>query len=531
MSANRIAATYDYTDEQGKLLFQLVRFEPKEFRQRQPDGKGGWVWNLQGVYRVLYRLPQLLAASPERTVFLVEGEKDVHSLEALGLLATTNPMGAGKWEPVYSEWLSGRRVVILPDNDEAGEHHAGLVARALIGVAAAVFVVRLPGLPAKGDVSDWLANPANDKEALFRLLQSAVALRAPDPAPNPSTPLVHCLQDLKAQPVSWLWPGYLPCGKLVLIDGDPGQGKSLLTLDLAARLTRGDSWPDGRSSGGPGNVVLVSCEDGVEDTIVPRLIDLGARLDRIFSYQGTSIEEARSSLPCFPRDAQQLADIVRAKQARLVIIDPLMAFLAMGVNSINDQSVRQALLPLARLAEETGTAVVIVRHLNKTGGSKAVYRGSGSIGIVGTARMSYLVARDPDDADSRVLACVKSNLGLQPPSLAFQINNDQGVRLHWQGGTELSADDLVGQGIKGPNPRERAKEFLRTALSKGRCTFADLESSARLQGLTPRTLERARAEMPTIRIVREQGTSYWTMGGEDSIEDFWRRLEEKGPRK
>lgn len=153
----RIVASYDYTDEDGALLYQAVRYEPKEFRQRRPDGKGKWIYSLGDVRRVLYRLPELLAADPERVVFLVEGEKDADNLRALGLVATCNAMGAGKWEDTYTDTLAGRRVVLLPDNDEPGRKHRDKVTAALAGRVAELRVVDLPNLPDKGDVSDWLA--------------------------------------------------------------------------------------------------------------------------------------------------------------------------------------------------------------------------------------------------------------------------------------------------------------------------------------------------------------------------------------
>lgn len=153
----RIVAEYDYRDEQGARLYQSVRMLPKDFRQRRPGEGGGWEWNLQGVRRVLYRLPELLAAPKGTTVYVVEGEKDVDALTCLGLVATTNVGGAGKWRPEYGDALRGRPVVILPDNDDAGAAHGLMVAKALGGIAASTKVVQLPGLPSKGDVSDWLA--------------------------------------------------------------------------------------------------------------------------------------------------------------------------------------------------------------------------------------------------------------------------------------------------------------------------------------------------------------------------------------
>ena len=156
-NGKRIVAEYSYVDECGTLLYQAVRMDPKDFRQRSPDGNGGWKWKLNGARRVLYRLPELLAADPSLVVFVAEGEKDCNSLAALDLVATCNVGGAGKWRGEYGEHLAGRKVVILPDNDEPGRKHARQVAASLTGKAASVKVLELSGLPEKGDVSDWLA--------------------------------------------------------------------------------------------------------------------------------------------------------------------------------------------------------------------------------------------------------------------------------------------------------------------------------------------------------------------------------------
>lgn len=174
-----IVATYDYRDEQGTLLFQAVRFNPKGFSQRQPDGQGGWMYNLRGVRRVLYRLPDLLRELKTRSIasiFICEGEKDVDLLWKKGLLATTSPMGAGKWRDEYTEFLQDYEgsieTVILPDNDDAGRSHAETVARSFHGKAI-VKVIELPGLPPKGDVTDWF-NTGGDAETLCVLAERAV---------------------------------------------------------------------------------------------------------------------------------------------------------------------------------------------------------------------------------------------------------------------------------------------------------------------------------------------------------------------
>lgn len=153
----RMMAAYDYKDESGAVLYQACRYSPKGFKQRATNPSGGWTWSMEGVRRVLYRLPELLAADPSATIFVAEGEKDVDALIKLGLVATCNVGGAGSWKDEYSDVLTGRNVVVLPDNDQKGRDHADHVVRSLQGKAATIKVVALPDLPPKGDVSDWLA--------------------------------------------------------------------------------------------------------------------------------------------------------------------------------------------------------------------------------------------------------------------------------------------------------------------------------------------------------------------------------------
>jgi putative DNA primase/helicase len=174
-----IVATYDYHDSQGNLLFQVYRTADKRFFQGRPDGKGGRVYGLDGVEPVPYRLPQVIqAVQAGGTVLIPEGEKDVNNLVELGLTATCNPMGAGKWRDRYSDYLSGASVVILPDNDEPGRRHAEEVARSLHGKATSVKVLELPNLPEKGDVSDWL-EAGGTKEGLLLLAAQALEYEPP----------------------------------------------------------------------------------------------------------------------------------------------------------------------------------------------------------------------------------------------------------------------------------------------------------------------------------------------------------------
>ena len=185
-----IVAEYNYTDEAGKLLFQVVRYVPKGFAQRRPDGNGGWVWGLGNTRRVLYRLPELIkAVSAGKTICIVEGEKPADALANIGVPATCSPMGAGKWRDEYSKYLANANVVILPDNDTPGELHQTMVAKSLDGVAARVRVLRLAGIPDGGDVYDWLKAGGNAKQ-LAQAVKLADEAVGPDEARLEEAPRV-----------------------------------------------------------------------------------------------------------------------------------------------------------------------------------------------------------------------------------------------------------------------------------------------------------------------------------------------------
>jgi len=236
---------------------------------------------------VIYKLPELLAADTSDTVYVVEGEKDADQLAALGLVTTTNPQGAGKWREEYTAPLVGRRVVILPDNDKAGSDHVRMAARSLIGKASSVKVLELPGLLLKGDVSDYLAH-GGARDSLIELAQRCPEWveRAED-GEHTSRALVTRVSDVETKPVDWLWPDRIPLGKFTLFQGDPCVGKSFETLDIAARVSTGNGWPDSPDSRAvPGDAILLSAEDDVADAIRSRLEAAGADLSRVHVISG-----------------------------------------------------------------------------------------------------------------------------------------------------------------------------------------------------------------------------------------------------
>jgi hypothetical protein len=313
-----------------------------------------------------------------------------------------------------------------------------------------------------------------------------------------------CIADVPAEPVRWLWPGRIPLGKLTVLDGDPGVGKSTLMLTIAAKVTTGSPFPDGTCPE-PADVILLSAEDEIADTIRPRLAAAGADLTRAWVLPDVREEGEPPRPPELPRDLDRLEAMTKDRAAALVVIDPLMAFLAGQVDAHRDQDVRRVLASMAAMAARTRAAVVIVRHMNKSAGGNPLYRGGGSIGIVGAARAGLLAAPDPDDDGRRVLAMTKSNLAAMPEALAYRLVTDDlhGVaRVVWDGVTPHTAAELLRVRRDGPDDqapaRSDAEKVLREILSDGPVPAKEVKALARDAGIAERTLDRAREAIGAV---------------------------------
>ncbi len=328
--------------------------------------------------------------------------------------------------------------------------------------------------------------------------------------------LLSSVSQLQARPVDWLWPWRLALGKPAILEGDPGLGKSLVALDLCARLSRGLPFPDGSAGPGPANALILSAEDNNADTIAPRLTALGADLERVFVLHRER-REARKLLS-LPTVTAPVEEALVRTGARLVVIDPITSFLDRRVNLASDPSVRAALEPLEQLAEKYAVAVWLIRHLNKNGGRRALYRGLGSIAFVAACRSAWLAAAVPGEAGRCVLAQVKNNLAAAQPSLVYvpQTEESGQVGLTWQGTSTWTAEQLQAAAARPavPGPRERAGEFLHAFLKDGPHTTREILAAARQQRLTARTLRRAKRDLE-VRSVRAwaggQRLSYWLL--------------------
>ncbi|HEV3257462.1 MAG TPA: AAA family ATPase [Gemmataceae bacterium] len=338
--------------------------------------------------------------------------------------------------------------------------------------------------------------------------------------PDDRSPRVRAFSQMVSRPVEWLWPNWLPLGKLALFEGDPGLGKSLITLDLCARLSTGKPLPDGSPGPGPCNCLLFSAEDGGEDTIRPRLEAAGADMDRIFGFYRDG-DDLTAPL-CLPSQAGALDDILTQTRARLVVLDPITAFLDPGVQIASDPSVRRALFPLQRLAVKHRCVFELMRHLNKTGGGVALYRGMGSIAFTACCRCIWLVDEDPTDPTRSILAQVKASLAGRPPSLAYSLPppGTPIPTVTWLGTSDLTADQLLAGPAKvpPPSPRQRASEFLAAVLEDGPLTSREIWAAAQEHDLAERTLQRVKDELG-IRSVRvylgKKQLSYWLLPGQE----------------
>lgn len=307
------------------------------------------------------------------------------------------------------------------------------------------------------------------------------------------------LADVQPERVEWLWQGWLPRGKPVTLDGDPGLGKSTLSDEMAAVVTTGGTWPDGSKCAYPGAVLLMSAEDGLADTVRPRLDAAGADVTRVHSIDGMSTVDESGEVVLRPptlADVVGLEDAIIRTDARLLVVDVIMAYLPSGTDSHRDQDIRRVLSRLSAVADRTGCTVLLLRHLNKAKGSDPLYRGGGSIGIVGAARAGMLVAADPDDPERRVLASVKSNLGPPPDSLTYRLvgAGDHGVaRVQWEGSTNHTARTLLAEPHDDDSvAATEAEQWLHDYLTEqGAASSKVAKADAAKAGIRERTLQRA----------------------------------------
>ena len=287
------------------------------------------------------------------------------------------------------------------------------------------------------------------------------------------------MSDVQAEKVEWLWEPYIPFGKISIIQGDPGEGKTTMALAVAAAVTTGVSLP-GNGYTVPASVIFQTAEDGLADTIKPRLEQLGADCSRVHV-----IDEGERSLSL---SDERIEQAIIKMDARLFILDPIQAYLG-GSDMHSANGIRPLMKHLAGVAERTGCAVVIIGHLNKKGG-KAQYRGLGSIDIYAAARSVLTVGRVDDDGNTRAVVHSKHNLSPRGPSLVFSLDPVHGFT--WQGECDITIDELLNNQRKPESQFAKARRLIETALARGSVPAADMFQMAEEEGISPKTLNRAK---------------------------------------
>jgi putative DNA primase/helicase len=305
------------------------------------------------------------------------------------------------------------------------------------------------------------------------------------------------MSEIQPEPVDWLWPGRFARGKLSLTVGDPGVGKSYAALDIGARISIGGVWPDGGRA--PlGNVLIVSYEDGLADTIRPRLDALGADVKKILTISVIVKDGGKRQTLSLAEHLELLRQQIIEHEAVLLILDPILAFMGANTDTHKSSAVRQVLAPLCQLAEETDCTINAIMHLNKRSGeTNSVYRITSSLDFAAVARSVFICAKFPEDSSRRAMAAIKANLSALPPSLEYTIADDgagQGI-FKWIGETELSADDLLSTPPENKSARDEAKEFLIDLLSDGDLPAEKVFAAARAKGIKEKTLRRAAKEL------------------------------------
>ena len=337
--------------------------------------------------------------------------------------------------------------------------------------------------------------------------------------PN-NTGVGHCaarlvsrsLDQIEAREIRWLWPGRVPYGMLTMLDGDPSHGKSLITLDLAARLTRGGPMPFSEKTFEPGRVLIVAAEDAAEEVIKPRAVTAGCVETMIRVSETIKIGEHERPIR-LPDDFAALEREIVAYKTSMLAIDPILGFLSQAIDSHKDQSIRDVLHELKLMAGRTGVATIGLRHMNKSGSGNALYRGLGSIAIVAAARAAFAVDYHPTDQGLRVFAPTKCNLCQMPKSLTYRITDLMGHPvILWGDECEVTAADLGAKLLPGDSAKDEAVEFLRDLLCDGPMPSEEVKKRASAAGIKEKTLYRAKGGLMIKPYKKGFASSTWTWG-------------------
>lgn len=407
-----LTKTYSYTDEAGNELFQVCRYEAegceKTFRQRHRRGNS-YVKNLDGVRRVLYRLPEVMVSD---YIVLTEGEKDVDNLAELGIASTTSPMGASNWQSEYAEALRGKYIAIFPDNDKAGQKYVDDVTKSLHGIAASIRVVKLPGLAEKGDVSDWL-EAGGTREQLISLIQATPEIKQKTAKEDHKFRLVH-ISEIENKVPDWLIKNMMEFDTLIEFFSDPGSGKTFLAVDIAACVATGKAFHGKKVRQGPVIYIAGEGQNGIKRRFMAWAIRHDVDIDKAPLFI--------SLIPAALCDADQAEYVMQAVRSvaeqyeppALIEIDTVARSFGPGdENSTKDMTTFiQALDSLRSLYH---SAVLLCHHSGH--GDKT--RARGAMALKGALDAEYRLDKDKQGVIR--VECTKMKDFTAPEPMAFRL--------------------------------------------------------------------------------------------------------------
>ena len=365
-------------------------------------------------------------------------------------------------------------VFLCLDNDQPGNEACEKLAEE---IPDGYSIIRLK--PSRKDWNEILCDKSADRK---KAIIETVTMKAPEEL----VPML-CYEDIEQTSVEWLWFPYLPFGKLTIIQGNPGEGKTYFAMMLTAACTNRKTFPNMEEIE-PFNVIYQTAEDGMGDTIKPRLVEAGADLSRVMVIDDT--EEALTL------SDDRIEKAIRQNQVRLLIIDPVQAFIGADVDMNRANEVRPVFRKLGMIAEKTGCAIVLIGHLNKSSGTQSTYRGLGSIDIMAAVRSLLFIGKVKKDPTTRVLIHEKSSLAPPGETMAFKLGDEEGFR--WVGAYEISADDLLDgkEGKPTETKLQRGTKLIYELLADGNAvTIRELDEKAKSQGISQRTMREARSRM------------------------------------
>ena len=367
-------------------------------------------------------------------------------------------------------------VFLCLDNDHAGNEACEKLAGE---IPDGYRVIRLK--PARKDWNEILCDENADRK---KVIQETVTMKMQEK--EALVPML-CYKDIEQTSVEWLWFPYIPFGKLTIIQGNPGEGKTYFTMMLTAACTNRKLFPNMEDIE-PFNVIYQTAEDGMGDTIKPRLVEAGADLSRVMV-----IDDSEEVLTL---SDDRIEKAVRQNHVRLVIIDPVQAFIGADVDMNRANEVRPVFRKLGMIAEKTSCAIVLIGHLNKSSGTQSTYRGLGSIDIMAAVRSLIFIGKVKKDPTTRVLIHEKSSLAPPGETMAFKLGDEEGFR--WVGAYEISADELLDgkEGKATETKLERGAKLIQELLvDKNEISIRELDDKAKEQGISGRTMRDVRSRM------------------------------------